>query len=115
MRDAGVVGAAGNVGGVAGACGDLLEEEKAHRRQNPPLVWDRGGQDVVVGGDPVADDQQHVIVVDPVNIADLARADMGVIGQLRAKIAHEKQFNPAPTLVPREPPGPLQFGERRPC
>jgi hypothetical protein len=33
---------------------------------------------VVVGGDPVARDQQEVLVVDRVEVADLATGQMGV-------------------------------------
>ncbi len=55
------------------------EEEDAHRGEHPPLVRDRGGaEDVVVGGDPVARDQQKVLVVDRVEVADLATGQMGV-------------------------------------
>ena len=60
---------------------ELLEEEHAHRRQHASLVRDRGVEDVVVGRDSVARDEQQMRVVDRVQIADLAAGQMLVATQ----------------------------------
>ena len=61
-----------------------LEPEHRHLGQHPPLVGDRGGQDDVVGRDPVRGDHQQV-VLDLVHLAHLAR---GMESQIGERVRH---------------------------
>ena len=57
---------------------EQVEEEHAHRGEDPALVGNRGGEHVVVGRDPVAGHEQQVLVVDDIQVADLAAGEVGV-------------------------------------
>ncbi len=59
------------VGGV-----EQLEEEHAHRSEDPSLVGDRGLEHVIVGRDPVTGDEEQVLVVDHVQITHLAAGEV---------------------------------------
>ncbi len=77
LGDPGVIGWPGQVvGGVY-----QPEEEHAHCGQNAALVGNCAVQDEVVRRDPIGGDQQQVMVVDAVNLTNLAAGDMLVIGQ----------------------------------
>ena len=68
VGDPRVVGRAGQVVGRL----DVIEEEHAHRGQDAALVRDLVVQDVVVCGDAIGGDEQQVLVVDGVQLANLA-------------------------------------------
>ncbi len=54
---------------------DVLEEIEPEQRQlgqNPALVRDAGGQHIVECGDPVGGNEEQVVAVQVVNVADLA-------------------------------------------
>ena len=77
VGDARVVGRAGQVVGRL----DVVEEEHAHRGQDAALVRDLAVEDVVERRDAVAGDEQQVVVVDAVQLANLAAGQMLVVGQ----------------------------------
>ena len=77
LRDALVVGWACQVVGRL----DVVEEEDAHRGQDAALVGYLGVEDVVVRRDPIGGDEQQVLVVDAVQLANLAAGQMLVVGQ----------------------------------
>src|SRR5262249_39974761 len=77
VGDARVIRRSGQVVGSV----DEAEEEHAHRGQDAALVRDRAVQDVVVRRDPVGRHQQQVLVVDAVDLADLAAGQVLVVGQ----------------------------------
>ena len=75
--DAGVLRRAGEV--IRGV--QQTEEEDAHRREDAALVRDGGLEDVVVGRDPVGRHKQQVVIVDAVDLPNLAAGQVAVIGQ----------------------------------
>jgi hypothetical protein len=69
-----------------------FEEEHAHRGQDAALVGDLGLQDVVERRDAIRRDEQQVVVVDAIQLADLATGQMQVVGQRwthRARLSAE--------------------------
>src|SRR5699024_3047774 len=69
---------------VAHDAGELFEPPRAQGGEDFALVRDRGGQDVVVGADPVRGDDEDSIrsVLGRVQIADLAGVHVAPAGQL---------------------------------
>ena len=59
--------------------GQVLEPERRHGGQHPPLVGDRLGHDHVERRDAVRRDQQQPVVAGVVHVTDLARVEMGQI------------------------------------
>ena len=60
---------------------DQVEEEDAHRGQDPALVRDRGGENVIESRDAIRGYEQQMLVVDAIEFANFAAGQMGVIGQ----------------------------------
>ncbi len=56
---------------------ELAEPEVRHFVEHPPLLRDGVGQDHVEGREPVAHDDQHLVVADAVDVAHLAPAEAG--------------------------------------
>ena len=63
---------------------DVVEEEVAHRRENAAFIRDRRLQDVVEGGDPVRGHQHERVIVDFIDIANLATSNARVAVQVGA-------------------------------
>ncbi|COX39352.1 Uncharacterised protein [Mycobacterium tuberculosis] len=78
---------------------DEPEEECAHGGQDAALVRDGAVQDVVVRRDPVAGNQQQVLVIDTVDLADLTAGHMLVVGQCGAHRASLSAARRRPVLV----------------
>ena len=76
---------------------DVVEEEDAHRGQDAALVGYLGVEDVVVRRDPIGGDKQQVLVVDAVQLANLAAGQMLVVGQSGA---HRASNSPTPCSCP---------------
>ena len=77
VGDARIVGRPGQVVGRV----DEVEEEHAHRGQDPALVRDLAVQDVVECRDPVGRHEEQMFVVDAVQLADLAAGQVLIVGQ----------------------------------
>ena len=78
-RDARVIGRAGQMIGRV----HQIEEEDTHRRQDAALIRNFGAENEVEGRDPVGRDEQQVLVIDAIELADLAAGQVTVIGQGR--------------------------------
>src|SRR5262249_847589 len=63
---------------------EVVEEEHAHRRQDPALVGNLRLQHVVERRDPVGGHEQQVLIVHLIEFAHLAAGQVAVVGQGRA-------------------------------
>lgn len=81
---------------------DKAEEEHAHGGQDAALVRDGAVEDIVVRRNPVGGDQQQVLVVDTVQLTNLAAGQMLVVGQRgahRVTLAGSPVLESNPVLV----------------
>ena len=67
------------------------EEEVAHRGEDAALVRDRAVQDEVIGRDPVGGHHEQGVLVDLVDLADLPGREVGVVGEVGARLLHGLQ------------------------
>ena len=62
--------------------GEEVEPEQGDLGQDASLVRDAGGENVVEGGDAVGGDEQQMVVVEGVDVADFAAGVQLEVGEV---------------------------------
>lgn len=65
---------------------DGVEEELAHRSEHSTLVWNFGIEDEIVCRDTIGSHHEDVLVVDLVDLTDLACRQVLVLGEFRTHV-----------------------------